>query len=243
VVEAREFFEFARARAPGNAEAVALIGYCEHRLGEDSRAAETLRRALALNEHHGEARVYLANILYDIGAYEEALRELERTSPDDHWDELGIWRLLEMMGTMRHVAEDDPDLQPWHERLLELNGEPDTIDAMLEEIEQRAAQAAEREARGQLELFGAMLAELTRTPEPLQHRVVLGDGREVGGTWEEIVQQMRSERGARGGRTIQEFMQSEARRVSAQTGRSIPASDAESFIRATADAGLLRILD
>jgi tetratricopeptide (TPR) repeat protein len=243
VVEAREFFEVALARAPRQAEAVALLGYCEHRLGEDERAIETLRRALALNDHHGEARVYLANILYDKGAYEEALRELERTSPEEHWDELGVWRYLEMMGTMRHVADDDPDLRPWHERLLELNGEPDSIDSMLEEIEQRAAQAAEHEARGQLELFGAMLAELTRSPEPAQHRVVFGDGREVGGTWEEIVQQMRSERGARGGRTIQEFMQTEARRVSAQTGRPIPASDAESFIRATADAGLLRILD
>lgn len=243
IVEAREFFDAALAQSPRHADAMALVGYCEHRLGEDARAIETLRRALALNGNHGEARVYLANILYDNGAYEEALHELEQTSPDDHWDELGIWRFLEMMGTMRQVATDDPDLVPWHERLLELNPDPDSIDALLDEIEQRASQIAEREARGQLELFGAMLAELAREPEPVQHRVVFGDGREFGGTWEEIVQQMRSERGARGGRTIEEFMQTEARRVSAQTGRPIPDSDAESFIRASADAGLLRILD
>lgn len=243
IVEAREFFEIALVRSPGNAEALALIGYCEHRLGEDERAIRTLRRALRANAHHGEARVYLANILYDNGSYEEALAELENTVPEDHWDELGIWRYLELMGNLRQVADDDPDLKPWNERLLELNGEPDVTDSLLDEIEQRAAASAERDARGQLELFGAMLAELTRTPAPAQHRVVFGDGREFGGTWEEIVQEMRSARGARGGRTIQEFMQSEARRVSAQTGRPIPASDAESFIRASADAGLLRILD
>jgi Flp pilus assembly protein TadD len=243
IVEAREFFDIAVARAPDNAEAVALTAYCNHRLGEDDRAIATLRRALALNEHHTEARVYLANILYDKSAFEEALAELESTSPEDHWDELGIWRYVELMGTLRRVPDDDPDLKLWHDRLLELNGDPDAIDGMLGEIEQRAAEAAERDARGQLELFGAMLAELAGPPPAVQHHVVLGDGREFQGTWEEIVQQMRSARGARAGRSLQEFMQTEARRASAQTGRSIPASDAESFIRASADAGLLRILD
>ena len=53
---------------------------------------------------------------------------------------------------------------------------------------------------------------------------------------------MRGARGARGGRTLQEFMQTEARRASAQTGVSISATDAESFIRGSADAGILRIL-
>jgi hypothetical protein len=74
------------------------------------------------------------------------------------------------------------------------------------------------------------------------HRVELEDGRVYEGSWEDIVQQMRSERGARGGRTLQEFMQTEARRASAQTGVSISATDAESFIRGSADAGILRIV-
>ena len=71
---------------------------------------------------------------------------------------------------------------------------------------------------------------------------VLQDGQIIEGTWEDIVQQMRSARGARGGRSLQEFMQSEARRTSARTGVSISVSDAESFIRGSADAGILRIL-
>jgi tetratricopeptide (TPR) repeat protein len=243
IAEAREFFDVVLRQSPDHAEALALVGYCEHRAGEDDRAVASLRRALKHNEQHTEARVYLANILYDQASFEEALAELEHTEPDDHWDELGIWRYLELVTTLRRVPEDDPDLKPWHARLLELNGEPDSIDAMLDEIEQRAAQVAERNARGQLELFGAMLADLARNPAPPRHRVELLDGREFEGTWEEIVQQMRSARGARAGRTLQEFMQTEARRTTAQTGVPIPASDAEAFIRGSADAGILRILD
>ena len=242
VPEAREFFDVVVAQVPDSAEALALIGYCEHRLGEDERALTTLRRALALDDEHTEARVYLANILYDRAAYAEALAELEQTTPEDHWDELGIWRLLELSGTLRRVSEDDPDLKPWHDRLLELNGDPDATDTLLDEIEQQAAQRAERDARGQLELFGAMLADLAERTSPPRHRVVLGDGREFEGTWEDIVQQMRRARGARAGRTVEEFMQTEARRASAQSGVSISTSDAESFIRGSADAGLLRIL-
>ena len=242
VAEARDFFEVVVAQVPDSAEALALIGYCEHRLGEDDRAARTLRRALTLDDEHAEARIYLANILYDKSAFEPALAELERTSPEEHWDELGIWRYLELSATIRRVSEDDPDLKPWHDRLIELNGEPDATDAMLEDIEQRVSRAAERDARGQLELFGAMLADLAHAAAPSRHQVVLRGGCVCEGTWEDIVQQMRVSRGARAGRTLQEFMQTEARRASAQTGVAISASDAESFIRGSADAGLLRIL-
>jgi tetratricopeptide (TPR) repeat protein len=242
VAEAKEFFDVVVAQVPDSAEALALIGYCEHRLGEDARAVATLRRALTLDNEHAEARIYLANVLYDQSEFEDALTLLEQSTPDEHWDELGIWRYLELSGTLRRVPEDDPDLKSWHARLAELSGEPDAIDTMLDEIEQRAAQAAERDARGQLELFGAMLADLAQKAQPTRHQVALEDGRVFEGTWEDIVQQMRSARGARGGRTLQEFMQAEARRASAQTGVSIPASDAESFIRGSADAGILRIL-
>jgi Flp pilus assembly protein TadD len=242
VAEAKEFFDVVAAQVPDSAEALALIGYCQHRLGEDDRAIASLRRALALDDDHFEARIYLANMLYDRSAFEDALGHLESTLPEEHWDELGIWRFIELSVTLRRVGEDDPGLKPWHDRLLELNGEPDAIDVMLDDIEQRATQAAERDARGQLELFGAMLADLATKAPPAQHQVTLTDGRTLEGTWEEIVQQMRGARGARGGRTLQEFMQTEARRASAQTGVSISANDAESFIRGSADAGILRIL-
>ena len=62
------------------------------------------------------------------------------------------------------------------------------------------------------------------------------------GTWEEIVQDMRDASGSAQGRSIQEFMQSEARRQYAVTGMLISATDPESFIRGSADAGLLRVV-
>lgn len=242
IIEAREFFEIVARNAPDSAEALALVGYCQHRLGDDDGAITSLRKALELDAEHTEARIYLANILYDKSQHEEAYVHLEGATPEDHWDELGIWRYIELSVSLRGIREDAAELKPWHDRLAELTGEPDATDALLDEIEQRVNQAAEKEARGQLELFGAMLADLSQKPEPQRHRVVLLDGRTFEGTWEEIVQQMRIDRGARGGNTLQEFMQSEARRASAQTGIPIPATDAESFIRGSADAGILRIL-
>ena len=68
------------------------------------------------------------------------------------------------------------------------------------------------------------------------------EGREFAGTWDEIVQRMRDESGS-GGRTLDEYMQHEARRGYTLTGVKIPTSDAESFIRGSADAGLLRIMN
>src|SRR5919202_1248501 len=50
-----------------NAEAIALVGYAQHRLGDDEGAVASLRKALELDDEHAEARIYLANILYDRG--------------------------------------------------------------------------------------------------------------------------------------------------------------------------------
>jgi hypothetical protein len=74
----------------------------------------------------------------------------------------------------------------------------------------------------------------------VNHRI-LKDGHPFDGTWEEIVAKMR-DAGAWSGRPIQEFMMNEARRGFSLTGVVIPTGDAESFIRGSADAGLLRIL-
>ena len=158
--EAKEFFDIAVEQAPESAEAVALVGYAQHRLGDDNAAISTLRRALQLDNDHAEARIYLGNILYDRGDYEAALYHLDRTSPSDHWDELGIWRLVELKKTIYRLKDDDPELKPWEERLNELAGEPDDIDEMLAEIEQQAADQAAEEAKGQLELFGGLLSSL-----------------------------------------------------------------------------------
>jgi len=242
VSEAREFFEVAARQAPESAEAVALVGFAQHRLGEDDGAIATLRRALQLDGDNAEARIYLGNILYDRGELEAALFHLDRTAPEDHWEELGIWRLIELKKTIHRLSDEDADVRRWENRLAELAGEPDAIDDLLAEIEQRALEDAQVDARNQLELFGQMLAGLADARhDGLSHRIVK-DGHPFDGTWEEIVTKMRDSAGAWSARPVQEFMMNEARRGFSLTGVVIPTGDAESFIRGAADAGLLRIL-
>jgi tetratricopeptide (TPR) repeat protein len=241
IEDAREFFDIAVQQVPDSAEAVACIGYAQHRMGEDDKAVATLRRALQLDSDHSEARVYLGNILYDRGEYEAALYHLDQTSPEDHWDELGIWRLVELKKSVYKLADDDPELRPWDARLTELAGDSDDIDEMLAEIEQKASEDAQNEARHQLELFGALLTDLAAKRDTDSHQVVR-DGREYVGTWDEIVSEMRDADADTARPSVAEYMLSEARRGLSVTGIHIPTRDAESFIRGSADAGLLRIL-
>lgn len=253
--EAKEFFDVAVQQAPDMAEAVALVGYAQHRLGDDDAALQTLERALALDPEHAEARIYLANILYDRGDYEGALQQFERTTPDDHWDELGIWRLMEIMRAAYGLPEDDPELKKWEARLAELTSDADDIDEMLAEIESRmnGEGEAEEPARNQLELFGSLLTNLAETKQdepadapredaaPPRHHVAI-EGRQFAGSWEEIVREMCDAHGGFSGRSLQEYMAFEAKRGFRLTGQRIPTHDAESFLRASAAAGLLRIL-
>ncbi|MBK6488906.1 MAG: tetratricopeptide repeat protein [Gemmatimonadetes bacterium] len=242
IEDAKEYFEVAVRQAPDSAESVALVGYCQHRLGDDEGAITTLRRSLQLDADHAEARIYLGNILYDRGEYEAALYHLDRSSPDDHWDELGIWRLMELKKSVHRLPDDDPEIRKWEDRLAELAGEPDDIDEMLAEIEQRAMEQEQNDVK-QLELFGSMLSELAeRKKEARAHRIMLRDGRAFDGSWDDIVRQMRDGNVTFTGRSIQDYMLNEARRGFSLTGIVIPTGDAEAFIRGSADAGLLRIL-
>jgi Tfp pilus assembly protein PilF len=243
--EAREFFEIAVQQAPEMAEGVALLGYTQHRLGEEDSAVSMLRRALQIDDDHAEARIYLANILYDRGDYEAALYHLDRTTPEDHWDELGIWRLVELKKSIYRLQDDDPELRPWDERLAELAGEPDDVDEMLSEIEGRFNDQRTGDGQqGQLELFGALLSELADQRDPIEprHRIMTREGREYVGSWDQIVREMRDANKQWAGRTVQEFMHNEARRGYSLTGIMIPTHNAESFLRGSADAGLLRIV-
>jgi tetratricopeptide (TPR) repeat protein len=241
--DSRPYFEAAVAQAPDNAEAVALIGYMQHRLNDDDKAIATLRRALQMDPDHTEARIYLANVLYDRGEHEAALYHLDRTTPEDHWDELGIWRLMELKRSIHKVADNDPDLQMWEERLADLAGDTDDIDEMLAEVEANVLEQEEKAARTQLELFGTMLVELSdQRRDPLEHRVIARDGRAFKGTWDDIVQQMKEGSRTFAARSVQDFMANEARRGFSLTGVVIPTGTAEGFLRGAADAGLLRII-
>ena len=94
--QARRFFQVAVTAHPDSAEAAACVGYAAHRLADEGGALYWLRRTLELQSDHAEARIYLANLLYDRGEYEAALFHLERTAPADHVDGLAMWRLIEL---------------------------------------------------------------------------------------------------------------------------------------------------
>lgn len=263
VENALAFFERGVAQAPDSAEAAACVGYAQHRLGNDMEAMSALRRALQLDAEFSEARVYLANLLYDAGNLDAALQEFEKSTPEDHWDELGIWRLIELKKSVYRLKDDDPELKPWEARLVELTGESDAIDEMLSEIEQRVMEQeneAAAHAHSQLETLGGLLSGLAQQQqgEDLQqeqfgelapadvlapnglHRVIMRDGSTFEGTWEEIVHALRDARDA--GRSLEEYMALEARRHYGATGTRIAFHAPEAFIRESANAGLLRIV-
>ena len=248
---AERFFQTAVKQAPESAEAVACVGYAQHRLGQDDAAIGSLRRSLQLDSDHAEARIYLANILYDQGEYEAALYHFERTNPDEHWDELGIWRLIELKRSLYRLEENDPELKPWDDRLNELSSDLDDVDTMLMELDARSgadtAPGAEA-ARGQLELFGTLLSSLAEQREHPgdeagmpEHQIIASDGTRFRGSWEEIVRHLRDQTG-NPAHTMEEFMSGVSQHGFRQTGVRIPTHDAESFLRASAVAGLLRIV-
>ena len=243
--QGRRFFEVAVTGHPDSAEAAACVGYAAHRLADEGGALHWLRRALELDPDHAEARIYLANLLYDRGEYEAALFHLERTEPADHIDGLAIWRLLELKKSVYRLPDDDPELVPWHHRVDELAGDSSPDDVLLAELEAMGSDGQMRDPR-QLELFGTLLTELQgmkARPGPAEiHRVSTLGGATYVGTWEEIVRQMKDDtrEWARG--SLEQYMAALAARGHLETGVAIPASDPESFLRGSADAGLLRIL-
>ncbi len=266
---ALSYFERGVAHAPENAEALACVGYAQHRLGRDAEAINTLRRALSFDESFGEARVYLANLLYDAGELEAALAEFERTTPEDHWDELGIWRLVELRKSAGGLSDDDLVLKPWDDRLTEISSDPDAIDELLAEVETQFMEregAAHSQAQGHLEMLGSLLDGLAKDrehdssadealaldaatrPSPKSreltaesaHQVVLRDGRSFEGTWDEIVTALRDAQDST--RSVDEFMTVEARRQYGATGVRISTRGPEEFLRGSEHAGLLRII-
>ena len=247
-----EFFEVAVQQAPDSAEAIACVGYSQHRLGDDDAAVASLRKSLQADNEHAEARIYLANILYDRGDYEASLYHFERTETEDHWDELGIWRLIELKRAAYKLPEHHSDLKPWEERLAELGGELDDIDELFMEVDGAlAGENGEVEvARGQLELFGTLLSSLADSksgeeaePDDAAHEVLTRDGRQITGSWEDIVRSLQHV-DADGGRDVplDVFMSRMAKRTFRETGVRVPSHDVELFVRASADAGLLRIV-
>ena len=229
-----------------NAEVAAARGYTLHALGDDLGARRELRRALRLDAELHEARIYLAHLFHDRGDTRGALRELERVPPAEHWDTLSLWRYVELKCALDGVAQDDPRLDPWRQRLIELEIEPDEVDHLLAEVEAQF-EGAEDAPPQVLELAPQidMILRMLNTPgEPFterdeQHRVRTVEGTVIEGTWEEIVERMRDESDP--SMPVMTFMRRTARQIRERTGRDLPCDSPEAFVRAGARLGLLRI--
>ena len=134
-------------------------------------------------------------------------------------------------------------MRPWTERLAELASEVDAIGDLLAEIEATQTDGTVRDPL-QLELFGTLLMELDGMrwrPGGAYHRVMTRRGTTYNGTWEEIVEQMRINDPDVAAASLADYMERVARRQAAE-GIVLPASDAESFLLASAAAGLVRIV-
>jgi Flp pilus assembly protein TadD len=236
--ECRDIFAKAAAGRPDNAEAAASLGYALHRLGDEVGAGRQIRRALRLDADLYEARIYLGHLLYDRRDWEGALREFERVPPQEHWDALGVWRLMELKRTLWHMESGDPRLAPWEQRLRELEELDDPIDRLLAEVESGMGAADPRiyYDPSQLELFDRSLA----SDGEGSYVIRLSDGHQLRGSWHEIVRQMRDQAGF-AHETVSQYMRRLAERWHEQAGVEIPATDPESFLRGAVEAGLIRL--
>ena len=235
--ECRDVFAKAAAARPDNADAAAALGYALHRLGDDVGAGRQIRRALRLDPDLHEARVYLGHLLYDRGDWEGSLREFERVPPQDHWDGLAVWRLIELKRALWQMGAEDPRLHPWELRLAELEELEDPIDRLLAEVES-GVPGIDRGMPydpSQLELFERAQAGSSAT-----RAVRLGDGHLLRGTWREIVRQMRDLAGF-SHETVGHYMRRMAERWHEQSGVEIPFTDPEIFLKAADAEGLLHI--
>ncbi len=245
--EALRFFETGQRAHPGSPEFAANMGYTAHRLGMDADAFYWLRRSLAIAPDYSEPRIYLANILYDRGDNGPALHHFARLDPIDHFDELGLWRTIELIKAARDVDDDASELLPWFNRLSELADGETPEDALIGEIESLLPDGTRLDP-SQLELFGTLMADLPqmyRRPvgEPPSHVIATLDGLTLRGSWDDLLLQLQVVEGGWPDGTLRDFMESYAQRGTAETGVSIPVTDAEAFLRGAADAGVIRIVE
>ncbi|MEJ2205718.1 MAG: tetratricopeptide repeat protein [Gemmatimonadota bacterium] len=234
--QCRDVFAKAAAARPDSAEAAASLGYALHRLGDDVGAGRQIRRALRLDADLHEARIYLGHLLYDRGDWEGALREFERVAPQEHWDALAVWRLIELKRALWHVESGDTRLAPWEQRLRDLEQAEDPIDRLLGEVERSMGPQGEDLDPSQLELFEGDQAREDGEPGALR----LADGRLLRGSWQDIVRQMRDRAGF-SHETLGDYMRRLAERWHEERGVEVPFTDPETFLRTAIALGLARL--
>jgi tetratricopeptide (TPR) repeat protein len=224
---AERFFRRAVAADGKSADAAADLAYALHRQGDGVQARVWLERCLELDPENHDARVLLANLFYEGGEPESALRHLECIPLDSLWDPVSVWRLVELVRAYREITDGARELDPYLDRLDQLFVDPSPEERILLEVEMEAAglTAPALGTRDQLDLFGG-----DRELAPGSQRT----------DWTGIVRAM-CESSADPGQSVEEFMRDTARRVRDMTGIQIPDDDPEEFLKASARAGVLHI--
>jgi len=236
--EAGDVFARAAAAFPDSAEAAASLGYALHRMGDELGASRQIRRALRVDPDLHEARIYRGHLLYDRGDWEGALREFERVPPVEHWDPVAVWRIIELKRALWQMEDGDARLDPWQQRLVEIEGFQDPVESILAEIEATAnGRALFQFDPSQLELFKAAVEG-----EEASHLVRTRDGLILRGTWAQIVGQMRDRAGF-GHEPLGPYMRRMAERWHETAGVEIPFADPETFILAAVEHRLLFLED
>jgi Flp pilus assembly protein TadD len=237
--QSRDVFARLAATRPESADAMASLAYAIHRLGDETGAARQLRRALRMAPDLYEARIYLGHLLYDRGDGEGALREFERVPPSEHWDPLAIYRLIELKGSVQRWSDEDARLGPWQTRLDELEVfEDDPIERVLAEVEAKVVGGEplwRLRDESQLELFASGGETDSRVV-----LVRLPGGRNLRGSWQGVVRQMRDDAGFFH-ESLAHYMRRMAERWHEQYGVEVSATDPEAFLRGAAGAGVLRL--
>ena len=91
--------------------------------------------------------------------------------------------------------------------------------------------------------IGSTTSDQVQDASADQHVVLTTDGQQVSGSWDEIVRSLRdSDIEGLQDRTTNEFMARVSKRAFRERGVRVPHHDAESFVRASADAGILRLV-
>jgi Flp pilus assembly protein TadD len=238
---ALDVFTRLAASRPDSADAIASVGYALHRMGDEVGAARHLRRALKMAPDLYEARIYLGHLLYDRGDWEGALRELERVPPNEHWDALAVWRLVELKRSVQAWPAGDSRLRPWQRRLDELEAaEHDPVAHLLAEVEARFGQGSSWPLRdeNQLELF--QKGEGGGDHQNTRVQVRTADGRAYRGSWHEVIRQLRDDAGFFH-ESLAQFMRRLAEQWHEQYGVDVPLTDPESFLRGAHAAGIFRL--
>ncbi len=241
-IQAKEVFTRLATARPDSADAVAAIGYCLHRVGDEVEACRSLRRALRIDPDLHEARTYMGQLLYDRGDWEGSLREFEGVPPAEHWDALAVWRVLELKSSVSGLPEDDPRLAPWRERLEQLEAlESDPVEQLLTEVELSVSGSGPWTHRdeSQLELFEV---DAEADSDVAVVRVRLSGGQVIRGSWHDAVRQFRDHVGFTH-EPLAAFMRRMAERWHEQYGVEVPATDPKAFLRRAAQLGLLRLTE